>query len=167
MWSRSGLPNARHTVQVTVLGTRPKGASDSWVYLDGFPAANGLHEQTRRAVREAFHRGTGRGVRAADVRHGRPRDLRRHRRAAVVLASFRGTGITVYAVMSSAGKAAIYIDDELRVTSTCTVPLAYVTPYSSLSAHRQGPHAADRRGRAPDGHRLGGGYRLRVTAPMA
>ncbi len=134
VWSKSGLRNATHTVQLRVLGTKPRGASDSWVYLDGFQVGNTQVDQVSAAVREAFAR-----VRNPAASGG-TWDMATHATSGDTAgrpsysADFRGTGVTVYAVMSkSASKAAVYLDGRLRTTVDLRSTSTYVTSLPSIS----------------------------------
>lgn len=51
IWSKTGLANAEHTVELRVLGTRPTGSASAWVYPDAFRyGATTLEETSPRVV---------------------------------------------------------------------------------------------------------------------
>ena len=134
VWSSSGLVNRTHTVQLRVLGTKSRGASDSWVYLDGFQVGKTQVDQVSAAVRETFTR-----VRNPAA-NGGSWDTATHATSGDTAgrpsysAQFRGTGVTVYAVMSkSASKAAVYLDGRLRSTVDLRSTSTYVTSLPSIS----------------------------------
>jgi hypothetical protein len=117
VWSKSGLTNGPHTVTVRVLGTKPKGATDSWIYLDAVKAGSTTYEQSSTAARESFARqktANASGGSYDTVTHVTRGDTSS---APSYSIKVRGTGVTIYGVRSkTSGKAAVVIDGRRRAT---------------------------------------------------
>jgi alpha-amylase len=134
VWSKSGLANSAHTVQVRVLGTKPRAASDHWVYLDGFGVGRTQVDQANAAVTEAFTRtkmsnATGGSYDTAS--HTTSGDSAGRPSYSV---QFRGTGVAAYGVKSrSASKAAVYLDGKLKSTVDLRSTSTYVTTIASFT----------------------------------
>jgi hypothetical protein len=117
MWSRSGLPSAKHILEVRPLGTKPAGSSGSWVYIDAFQVGSTYFQENNGAVRESFRR-----VSTASASGG-SYELATHASTGdtgirpYYSLSFKGTDLSVYGVKSTAsGTAAFYVDNALRAT---------------------------------------------------
>jgi len=141
VWSTSGLAAGPHTVQVTVLGTKPGSASDHWVYLDGFQVGTTQVDQTNAAVHEAFARvnsSSASGGSYDTASHATSGDT--SGRPSYNL-TFRGTGVAVYGVHSpSAGKAAVYVDNRLKSTVDLRSTSTSVTTLVGLSGLTDAVH---------------------------
>ena len=141
VWSTSGLAAGPHTVQVTVLGTKPGSASDHWVYLDGFQVGTTQVDQTNAAVHEAFARvnsSSASGGSYDTASHATSGDT--SGRPSYNL-TFRGTGVAVYGVHSpSAGKAAVYVDNRLKSTVDLRSTSTSVTTLVGLSGLTNAVH---------------------------
>jgi hypothetical protein len=134
IWSASHLTAAPHTVQVVVLGTHPKGATGSWVYLDGFQVGTSQVDQSNGAVQEQFAR-----VKSSSTSGG-SYDTASHATSGDTngvpsySVSFRGTGIAVYGVRSaSSGKAKVFLDGRYKSTVDLRYPSTRVTAIVSFS----------------------------------
>jgi hypothetical protein len=117
MWARSGLPSAKHIVEVRPLGTKPAGSSGSWVNIDAFQVGSTYFQENNGAVRESFRR-----VSTASASDG-SYELAIHATTGDTGSrpyysfSFKGTDLAVYGVKSTAsGRAAFYVDSALRAT---------------------------------------------------
>jgi hypothetical protein len=134
IWSKSGLANGWHTIQVRVLGTKPAAASDRWVYLDGFQVGTTQVDQVNSTVTETFARvkaSTASGGTYDTVSHATTGDTAGQPSYSL---QFRGTGVSVYAVKSkTASKAAFYVDGRLDSTVDLRSTSTYVTSIASFS----------------------------------
>jgi hypothetical protein len=130
VWSKTGLANGPHTVTVRVLGTRPKDATDSWVYLDAVKAGSTTYEQSSTAVAESFARqqtANASGGSYDTVTHVTGGDTSSAPSYSVTVS---GTGVSIYGVRSTtSGKAAVFIDGRRRATVDLH---ATATGYNSL-----------------------------------
>jgi hypothetical protein len=117
VWTKSGLGNGPHTVTVRVLGTRPTGATDSWVYLDAFKVGSATTEQTSAAVVETFAR--TRNPNASGGSYDTTTHVTRGDTSSVpsYTLTVRGTSVAIYGVRSkTSGTAVVYIDGKRRAT---------------------------------------------------
>jgi hypothetical protein len=130
VWSKSGLAIGPHTVTVRVLGTKPKGATDSWVYVDGVKAGSTTYEQSSPAVTEWFARqrtANASGGSYDTVTHVTGGDTSSAPSYSITVC---GTGVSIYGVRSTkSGKAAVFIDGRRRATVDLH---ATATSYKSL-----------------------------------
>jgi hypothetical protein len=54
VWSKTGLTNAKHTVELRVLGTKPASSSSYWVYPDAFRYGTTTLQETSTSVVQSF-----------------------------------------------------------------------------------------------------------------
>ena len=126
MWSKTGLTNAVHTVDVRPLGTKPSVATGAWVYVDAFRVGAVLFQENNPAVREAFRKV------ATSFANGGSYDRQQHAitgdtgRRPYYQTIFKGTRVTVYGTKSAgSSKAVIYVDNALRATVDLRGATAY------------------------------------------
>ncbi len=142
VWSKSGLPNRTHMVEVRPLGTKPASSSGAWVYVDAFKVGTAVYQENNSAVRESFRR-----VATASASGG-SYDVATHATSGdtggrpYYTLTFRGTRVVVYGVKSAtSGSAAFYVDNVLRATvslhSTATMyrALLFNSPALTNSVH--------------------------------
>ncbi|MFA9432535.1 Ig-like domain-containing protein [Egicoccus sp. AB-alg2] len=117
VWSKSGLPNAKHRLEVRVLGTKPSASSAPWVEVDAFKVGTTLFQETHASVVHRHPRVSRAGASGGGefaVNHwasgdngGRPE----------VMMQFRGTGVTWYGTKGpNAGTATVFVDGVNRGT---------------------------------------------------
>ncbi|OGN81555.1 MAG: hypothetical protein A2X23_13030 [Chloroflexi bacterium GWC2_73_18] len=142
VWSRSGLANAKHTVEVRVKGTRPAASSDRWAYVDAFKVGAVSYEEDNAAVRDRFAR-----VSAAQASGG-SYDVTTHLKAGDTSSkpayriTFRGTGIDWYATKTpTSGKAQVILDGASRgIVDLYSASNAYKTKIFSSATLNDGVH---------------------------
>ena len=129
VWSKSGLSNARHVLELRVLGTKPTGSTDAWVYLDKFVVGTVAYEENHlnvvdSAVRTASTSASGGSFdRASHLTTGETGT------APTVTFTFKGTGVDWYATKGPGyGKATIAVDGAVRAT---------VDLYAAATAYNQ------------------------------
>ncbi len=117
LWTKSGLANTKHTVTVTVLGTKSAGASDTWVYVDAFKVGATSYEENNSAVKDQHRRSVTTSA------YGGSYDVTNHAATGdtgdkpLFKVVFKGTDLLVYATKTSgSGKADVYIDGALKAT---------------------------------------------------
>ncbi|MBA2557384.1 MAG: Ig-like domain-containing protein, partial [Chloroflexi bacterium] len=117
MWSRTGLTNRSHTLEVVVRGTRPSGSKGAWVYLDAYQIGTTMYQENHVAVRDQFRRVTTTSA------SGGSYDVANHVATSdagtqpYLELRFKGTGIDWYASrMTTGGEASVYLDGALAAT---------------------------------------------------
>ena len=140
VWTRAGLINGPHTVQVNVQGTRPTASKNTFVFLDAFKVGPTSIEQTSTAVRETFRRTTsalaGGGnydvaIHATSIATGRPS----------FAVTFRGTRVSVKGIDSTtSGKAVVYLDNVLQATVDMHKTSTYATSIWTSPTLSNGVH---------------------------
>jgi hypothetical protein len=115
IYAKSGLADAKHTLDVRVTGTKPTASSNTWVYIDAFKVGTVSYEENHSAVRDYF-----KPVSTASAGGG-SYDTTTHTASGdtgtkpFYQVSFKGTGIDWYATKTaSSGTAAVYIDNVSR-----------------------------------------------------
>ncbi|HEV2889962.1 MAG TPA: Ig-like domain-containing protein [Frankiaceae bacterium] len=111
VFSKSGLSNATHRLELRVMGTKPSASTSTWVYPDAFRYGASQVEETHPSVVQAFRTVGHTGA------YGRSYELNVHTASGdsgsqpYVLLRFRGTGIQWKGFRSTAGGiAGVYID---------------------------------------------------------
>lgn len=116
VFHHTGLkPGSTHTLEVRVLGTKPRASKGTWVALDSVSLGAKTRQET--ALKQSFRRVAAGGASGGSydtVAHAARGDTGG---VPAYTLKFRGTSIAVRAVLSpSAGKAAIYVDGALKKT---------------------------------------------------
>jgi Bacterial Ig-like domain len=142
VWSKTGLVNKKHTVDVRVKGTKPTGSSDAWVYVDAFKVGTVVQEETHASQRDSFRR------MAAASASGGSYDFVSHLATGdnngkpTYQLTFKGTGIDWYATKTrTSGTATVYIDGasqgtiDLYAASTTYGSKVYGSPSLADGVH--------------------------------
>lgn len=115
VFSKSGLSNASHRLELRVMGTKPASSSSTWVYPDAFRYGASQVEETHPSVVQAFRTVGHTGA------YGRSYELNVHMAPGdngtqpYVLLRFRGTGIQWKGFRSTSGGIAnVYLDGAAR-----------------------------------------------------
>lgn len=101
VWSKTGLANTKHTVELRVLGTRPSGATSTWVYPDAFRYGSVTLQET--SLTQSFRNVGLVGANAAAYL------LETHTASGdtgtqpYLLLTFKGTGISWTGIRSTSG----------------------------------------------------------------
>jgi hypothetical protein len=142
VYTKTGLTNTKHTLEVRVTGTKPAASSGTWVYLDAFKVGASLYQENHSNVVDQFRRVASTSAYGGSyefVTHTTTGDNGGRPSYSV---TFRGTDVLVYATKSStSGQAAIYIDGiykttiNLRSTSTLYKVKVYGAPPLSNAQH--------------------------------
>lgn len=143
VWSKSGLANAKHTVEIQPLNTKPAAATATWIYVDGFRVGTVTYEENNAAVRDYFRTIT------TSSANGGSYDVANHYATSdtgskpYYQLTFKGTGFNWYATKSLyGGTAAVYIDGVARATvnqyytSTVYQSRVYSSPTLTNGVHR-------------------------------
>jgi hypothetical protein len=111
----TGLSNKRHTLTVTVLGTRRRASSGTWVTVDAMSTAASACSSGATCVvnpSQTYRWSRIRSSRAADGWLSRTDTA-----GATVSLKFVGTGFTLYRLVGPReGKAGVYVDGRLIAT---------------------------------------------------
>lgn len=117
LFSKSGLVNKSHRLELRVLGTKPTASSAAWVYPDAFRFGASQVEETHASVVQAFRTVGHSGA------YGRSYELNVHTASGdsgsqpYVVLRFKGTGIQWKGFRGTAGGyAAVYVDNVGRGT---------------------------------------------------
>jgi Big-like domain-containing protein len=128
VWSKTGLADAAHTVEVLPLATKPTASTSTWVYVDAFQVGAVVTEELNAAVQDFFRR-----VLTSSASGG-SYELSSHLASGDTAQkpyyqiTFKGTGFNWYATRSVyGGTAAVYIDNVARAT---------VNLYSATAAYK-------------------------------
>ena len=142
VWSKTGLSNAKHTVELRVLGTKPSAATSSWVYPDAFRYGSTTLEETSALVKQA-HRNV-----ALTGALGGSYVLATHTASGdngtqpYVVMKFKGTGASWRGIRSYAGGIAkVYVDNVAKATvDTYGAPSSSGQTLYSISGLPNGVH---------------------------
>lgn len=117
VWSKSGLVNKAHTVELRVLGTKPSASKAPWVFPDAFRYGSFTVEETSPLVVQSFR---SVGLTGA---FGRSYLMEAHTALGdtnaqpYVLMTFKGTGVSWKGIRgTSGGIAKVYVDGALKST---------------------------------------------------
>jgi hypothetical protein len=117
IWSKTGLANTTHKVELRVLGTKPSSATSSWVYPDAFRYGASQLEETSSLVVQS-HRTV-----AKSTATGGSYQLATHTASGdtgsqpYVVLKFKGTGVSWSGFRStSGGIAKVYVDGVAKAT---------------------------------------------------
>ncbi|MEZ0578691.1 Ig-like domain-containing protein [Nocardioides sp. MH1] len=127
VFSRTGLTNTAHTLELRVRGTKSAASTDTWVNVDAFKVGAATFEENSTRVRDYFTRDAGGagpyGRSLEDGWHATTGDTGAR---PAYRTTCRGTDLKVYAATTpDSGKVAVYVDNVLKTIADLRAPLQY------------------------------------------
>jgi len=140
IWTKSGLTNAKHTVDVIAKGTRPTASKGNYVFVDAFKVGTVTYEETSSLVAQSWRKSTSTAASSGSYATATLGGADTSGPYATM--RFRGTSVTVRVCKTtSSGKAGIYVDGKLKATvdlyatSTACNATAYTASGLTNSVH--------------------------------
>lgn len=127
VFTKTGLTNSPHTLEIRVRGTKVAASSGTWVNLDAFQVGAATFEENSTRVRDYFTRDAGGagpyGRSLEDGWHATTGDTGAR---PAYKTTCRGTDLKVYAATTQdSGKLAVYVDNVLKTTADLRAPLQF------------------------------------------
>lgn len=112
VWSKSGLTNTTHKVELRVNGTKPSASTSTWVYPDAFRVGTVTTEETSGAVVQSFRNVALTGALGGSYELNVHTASGDNNQQPYLTLRFKGTGVIWKGLRStSGGLAGVYIDN--------------------------------------------------------